>query len=193
MLVVGANPAANLPGAADVLGELELLATIEPFPSETARLADYILPPALAFERPDFTRPYEAYFTVPFAQYTEALLPKPAGVLEDWEILWELAATMGLTLRVGGLNDRAGRRAADLARRCSTASAPAAASRSPTSAGTRTARSSTSTRSSWGRPASTRAASTCSRTTSPPSFARPAPSSRAGRAAPASCGASSAR
>ena len=103
LLVVGANPAANLPGAAEVLGDLELLATIEPFPSETARLADYILPPALAFERPDFTRPYEAYFTVPFAQYTDALLPKPAGVLEDWEILWELAATMGLTLRVGGL------------------------------------------------------------------------------------------
>ena len=103
LLVVGANPAANLPGAAEVLGELELLATIEPFPSETARFADYILPPALAFERPDFTRPYEAYFTIPFAQYTEALLPKPAGVLEDWEILWELAAVMGLTLRVGGL------------------------------------------------------------------------------------------
>jgi anaerobic selenocysteine-containing dehydrogenase len=103
LLVAGANPAANLPGAADVLGQLELLATIEPFPTETARFADYVLPPALAFERPDFTRPYESYFTVPFAQYTDALLPRPEGVLEDWEILWELAAAMDLTLRVGGL------------------------------------------------------------------------------------------
>ena len=103
LLVVGANPAANLPGAAQVLGGLELLATIEPFPTETARLAHYVLPPALAFERPDFTRPYEAYFTAPFAQYTDALLPRPAGVLEDWEILWELAGVLGLTLRVGGM------------------------------------------------------------------------------------------
>ena len=35
-------------------------------------------------------------------------------MLEDWEILWELAAVMGLTLRVGGLTIAPGRRAADL-------------------------------------------------------------------------------
>jgi anaerobic selenocysteine-containing dehydrogenase len=104
LVVVGGNPANAFPGQARVLEalqELELLVTIDPYMTETARLAHYVIAPTLAFERPDDTRGYEHYFSAPFAQYTPALLERPAGVIEDWEFFFHLASEMGLTLQIG--------------------------------------------------------------------------------------------
>lgn len=104
LVVVGGNPATCIPDqerTVDALRRLELLVTIEPFPNETAALADYVIAPALALERPDHTRSYEAYFDRPFAAYTDPVLPAPPGVIEDWAVFYELASRMDLTLRIG--------------------------------------------------------------------------------------------
>jgi anaerobic selenocysteine-containing dehydrogenase len=73
---------------------------VDPFMTETAQLAHYVLPPTLSFERPDHTGWCESMFGAPFAQYTPPILPKAAGVLEDWEIIWEISAEMNLALEL---------------------------------------------------------------------------------------------
>jgi anaerobic selenocysteine-containing dehydrogenase len=104
LVVSGGNPANAFPDRERIVSAmsgLDLLVTIDPWLSETARLADFVIAPALAFERPEDTRGYEHFFDRPFAQYTDALLPRPPGVIEDWEFFFDLASEMGLTLRIG--------------------------------------------------------------------------------------------
>jgi anaerobic selenocysteine-containing dehydrogenase len=105
LVVSGGNPASAIPDPVKTvraLRELDLLVAIDPRRSETAMLADYVIAPALAFERPDHTSFWEMLFSESFAQYTPALLPKPEGVIEDWEVFWGLAVRMGLPLNVMG-------------------------------------------------------------------------------------------
>lgn len=104
LVVVGGNPMAAFPDPARTeaaLRSLDLLVTIDPYPSETAALAHYVIAPTLSLERPDHTRGYELLYTEPFAQWTDAVLPKPPGTVEDWEFFHDLASAMGLTLRIG--------------------------------------------------------------------------------------------
>lgn len=104
LVVSGGNPASCIPDqrrAVEALSSLELLVTVDPYPSETAQLADYVIAPALGLERADHTRPNESWFSEDFGQFTEAVLPKPTGVLEDWEFWLRLGQAMGMTLQIG--------------------------------------------------------------------------------------------
>jgi len=84
------------------LAALELLVVIDPCMTNTARLAHYILPPELQYERPAVSNMNIAYESVirlvPFQQYTEAVSKPPPGaeVLDDALILWELAKRMDI-------------------------------------------------------------------------------------------------
>ena len=105
MVVNGGNPAASVPDQhkmVKALSSLELLVTIDPYMSETAQLAHYVIAPVLHLERPDTTRSYENMFDVSFAQYTPALLPAPDGVIDDWQFFLRLAWAAGNTLQVAG-------------------------------------------------------------------------------------------
>jgi anaerobic selenocysteine-containing dehydrogenase len=104
LVVSGGNPAAAFPDQeriVDALRALDLLVTIDPFPTETAKLAHYVIAPTMAFERADDTRGYEHFFSEPFAQYTAPVLERPGDVIEDWEFFYELASRMGLLLNIG--------------------------------------------------------------------------------------------
>lgn len=104
LIVCGGNPASCIPDQArsiEALRSLELLVTVDPYPSETARLADYVIAPALGLERADHTRPNESWFSEDFGQWTDAVLPRPPGVVEDWEFWLRLGQAMGMTLRIG--------------------------------------------------------------------------------------------
>jgi anaerobic selenocysteine-containing dehydrogenase len=104
LVVSGGNPASAFPDEArivDGLRGLELLVTVDPFPTETARLAHYVIAPTMALERADDTRGYEHFMSEQFAQYTGAVLEKPGDVIEDWEFFFELSMRMGLLLNVG--------------------------------------------------------------------------------------------
>jgi anaerobic selenocysteine-containing dehydrogenase len=105
LIVIGGNPASSIPDqerTVRAFRELELLVTLEPFPTETARLSHYVLAPALAIERPEHTGPLEYHVGAPFAQYAAPVVPAPPGVREDWQYLAGVAAAMGLTLEVAG-------------------------------------------------------------------------------------------
>lgn len=107
LFCIGANPANALPDqryAIEALSALDLLVTSEPVWSETARLADIVFAVKQPFERPDHTQFLEGLgLEIPFAQYTPALVPPPAGsdVVDDWMVYYALAQRLGLQLGLG--------------------------------------------------------------------------------------------
>jgi len=110
LIVDGGNPAnaiAQSDYAERALAALDLLVAIEPFMTETAKLADYVLPPLMMFERPDIpNRDYEAHtLMAPYAQYSEAVIGPPVGseLIDDWRVFWELARRMGHVICFDGV------------------------------------------------------------------------------------------
>ena len=111
LIVDGGNPVNSLPDQRKVvqaLSSLELLVTIDPIMSNTARLSHYILPPRLQYERADLptTRDYETlFFHVPFSQYTPGVAKPPPGseVVDDWYVFWALARRLGRTIVYDGV------------------------------------------------------------------------------------------
>jgi anaerobic selenocysteine-containing dehydrogenase len=87
----------------DAFKKLDLLVTLDPFPTETAKLADYVIAPTMMLERADTTRAYDDWYAGPFAQYTPPILDPNPGTIEDWNFLARVAAKMGLALSIGSL------------------------------------------------------------------------------------------
>lgn len=108
LFVVGGNPLSALPDqrkAVEAFKQLDLLVTIDPVMSNTARLSHYVLPPKILYEREDMTNLFEtAIYPQAFAQHTPSLVPPPAGsdVQDDWYIFWGIAKRLGLTLSLNG-------------------------------------------------------------------------------------------
>jgi len=89
LIVVGANPAVSISDPKKTraaLEHLDLLVTVDPRMTETSELSDYVIAPALPYEKPDIAALTESWGIVPFMQYTPAVLPKPKGVIEDWGV-----------------------------------------------------------------------------------------------------------
>jgi len=111
LFVDGANPVSTIPDQARVeraFGELDLLVTIDPYLTTTARLSHYVLPPKLFFEHADMLsdRTFSGgLLGAPLAQYTPALVPPPEGseLVEDALVFWELSRRMGLPLTFDGV------------------------------------------------------------------------------------------
>ncbi|WP_428311108.1 molybdopterin-dependent oxidoreductase [Hydrocarboniphaga sp.] len=90
LLVSHGNPAASGPGGRRLekaLGGLDLLVSMDPYLTETSRLAHYVLPPTLWIEREGFPIFTMSHTAVPYAQWSEAVVPPPPGVRDDWWIL----------------------------------------------------------------------------------------------------------
>lgn len=108
LFCVGSNPANALPDqryAVKALDSLDLLVTSDVLWSETAKLADVVFAVKQPFERPDHTQFLEGLgLEIPFAQYTPALVPPPAGsdVVDDWMVYFALAQRLGISLSLGG-------------------------------------------------------------------------------------------
>ncbi|WP_380877184.1 dehydrogenase [Sphingomonas sp. DBB INV C78] len=106
LIVHGGNPASSVPDqrhVVDALRKLDLLVCIEPTMGATARLADYVLPPFMQYERPDLPIwPYEymLYPDQPYIRYTPAVAAPPEGaeLVEDAYVFWGLAKRLGLPL-----------------------------------------------------------------------------------------------
>ncbi len=109
LIVHGGNPASAIPEIEKVeraFEHLDLLVAIEPFMSMTARLADYVLPPTLQYERADLPIwVYESLVSpVPYTRYTPAVARPPDGacVRDDHYYFWAIAKRLGLELRLFG-------------------------------------------------------------------------------------------
>ena len=93
LLIVGADPIADFPDAAlarEALEKVESAVVVELFPTETARLADVVLPAAATPEREGTFTNLERRL-----QKLESLLPAPGTAREPWRALASLAGTMG--------------------------------------------------------------------------------------------------
>ena len=101
LLVFGGNPATAIGGTArtvEALRSLELLVSIDPRWSPTGRLADYVIPTRLPFEREDLNISLDGASPLPWVNYAPALLDPPPGVPDDWEVFYDLARIMGVPI-----------------------------------------------------------------------------------------------
>ena len=110
MIVHGGNPVSSVPDqrkVVEALRKLDLLVSIEPNMTPTAKLSHYILPPKLMYERPDL--PLWIWemllYPIPFTRYTEAAAEPPKGseVCDEIQVFWSLAKRMGLQMTVTGV------------------------------------------------------------------------------------------
>lgn len=106
LIVDGGNPGASVPDQAriiDAFRSLELMVTIDPEMTNTARVAHYILPPRLMFEHPNVYGliEYETLlFQRPGQQYAAPAIATPPGadLVDDWYVFWSLAKRLGKQL-----------------------------------------------------------------------------------------------
>ncbi len=110
LLVCGGNPATAIPDQRKVVRafrSLDLLVAVDPFMTATSRLAHYVLPPKLMYERSDMPAPFGrgARFPLSFTQHTDAVVSPPAGseVVDDWYVFWALAKRLGVQIEYRGV------------------------------------------------------------------------------------------
>jgi anaerobic selenocysteine-containing dehydrogenase len=109
LIVSAGNPAAAFPDqakAVQALRALDLLVVADPYMTATARLADYIIPPRMMYERADllFGPAYEMFNPAPFQQYIPPAVDDPPGsaLIDDWRLFWELARRLDTPLSYRG-------------------------------------------------------------------------------------------
>ena len=110
LFVSGSNPAVCLPDqkkAVEALKSLELLVVMDPYMSPTAKLAHYVLPPTMMYERSDLPIAVPGFNigTVSWSQYTPPILKGPEGsdLVEDWYPYWAIAKRLGLKMKFSGV------------------------------------------------------------------------------------------
>lgn len=91
---------------------LELSVAVDVRMSATAKMSDYVIASKLSYEVPGTTKPGEIlahyYFNGwerPYAMYTPRLVDPPEGadLIDMWEVYYELAQRLGLSLTVDGV------------------------------------------------------------------------------------------
>ena len=93
MVIIGSNPAVSAPGAALVrerLSALDFLVVIDFLPSETAQMADLVLPGSMWAEEEGTTTNLEGR-----VQRRRKAMTAPGLAREDWRILCDLARVVG--------------------------------------------------------------------------------------------------
>lgn len=115
LFCLGGNPMMAWPNqrkTLEAMRKLELLVTLDPELSATARLAHYVIASPLTLETPGMTQPAEMLkffgptlgFNRAYAQYAPRVVSPPQGsdLVEEWEFFYGLAQRMGLDLSVVG-------------------------------------------------------------------------------------------
>jgi anaerobic selenocysteine-containing dehydrogenase len=114
LISCGGNPLAAFPDHEQTVRafeRLDLLVQVDPFMSQTAELADYVIAPKMTPEMIGITikiesspKQYATGYGYPadYAQYSGAIVEPPADseVIEDWELFYGLAQRMRLDLTV---------------------------------------------------------------------------------------------
>jgi anaerobic selenocysteine-containing dehydrogenase len=113
LICVGGNPASAWPdqrAVVDALSALDLLVQVDPWMSNTARLADYVIAPTMPLETAEMTQHLDLMtelsigygLAVSYAQYSPAIVAPPAGseVVEEWRFLLDVGRAMGLQLEI---------------------------------------------------------------------------------------------
>ncbi len=110
LIVVGGNPAANIPNPARVqaaLGSLELLVVADVVPTETTALATHVWPTASQLERADLTLIHDTLMPHVMCQYTPAVVERGGDRRPMWWAFGELGRRIGVDVLAGLDLDRA--------------------------------------------------------------------------------------
>lgn len=108
LFVDGGDPLTSLPGqhkARRAMAALDLLVVIDPWLSPTARVAHYVLPPYMQYERPDLSMTVGApMWPGTWVQHTDPVVAPPAGadLVHDWYVFWRIAQRLGRTIELNG-------------------------------------------------------------------------------------------
>ena len=103
LIVLGGNPVQALgdPGKTIPAFEtLDLMITVDPRMTDTAKLSHYVVAPVLPYERHDLTIVNDLSYHLPFAQYAQPIMEAPPGTLPDWELIWGIAKRLGYQLEM---------------------------------------------------------------------------------------------
>jgi anaerobic selenocysteine-containing dehydrogenase len=110
LLNLGGNPGNCVPDQRKMvraLKSLELLVSVEPFMTPTAKLSHYILPPRMFYERADLPMHIfeQVLYPRPYTRYTPQIAPPPADseLCSEWDLLWQLARRLGKQLSFHGV------------------------------------------------------------------------------------------
>ena len=99
LFVSAGNPVLSVPdgGALErAIGELDLFVSLDFYVNETNRHADYVLPTTTLYEREDVPLAFLGFFTQPFIQLSEAVVPPPGEARQEWEIIDAIARRIGV-------------------------------------------------------------------------------------------------
>jgi anaerobic selenocysteine-containing dehydrogenase len=114
LISCGGNPLAAFPDHEQTVRafeHLDLLVQVDPFMSQTAALADYVIAPTMTPEMIGITIKIESSptqyatgygYPADYAQYSDAIVvpPPDSEVIEDWELFYGLAQRMRLDLKI---------------------------------------------------------------------------------------------
>jgi formate dehydrogenase len=99
LFVSAGNPVLSVPNGdelAAAMAELELSVAIDIYRSDTARLADYVLPATTFLEREDLPLPFLSLFTKPYINMTEAVVEPAGEARQEWEIIEGISERIGI-------------------------------------------------------------------------------------------------
>jgi formate dehydrogenase len=99
LFVSAGNPVLSVPDGNSLekaLEQLELCVSLDFYVNETNRHADYILPSPTFYERDDLPLAFLGFYTTPFIQYTDAVVPPAGEAREEWEVIDEIAKRIGI-------------------------------------------------------------------------------------------------
>jgi anaerobic selenocysteine-containing dehydrogenase len=105
LLTVGGNPVLAWPDqikTVRALEQLDLHIAHDIRVSASARVADYVIPSQLSFERPDVPTNVDRWFEQPYVMYTPAVVTPDPEMVDEAGLYIELAKRMGLTLQLPG-------------------------------------------------------------------------------------------
>ena len=97
-IITAANPVVSFPAAnkfKEALEHLEFLAVIDPFLTETAQLADVVLPASTFLEKGGLSYVYGIVFGEPYAMLHHKVIEPVGESWPDWKIWCELGRRMG--------------------------------------------------------------------------------------------------
>lgn len=103
LFVIAGNPVVSAPDGRrtdTALAQLDLMVAVDMYVSETARHADYILPPCGPLQKDHYGLFFGPLAIRNYGDYSPAILDKEEGEKADWEIIAELASA--ITTQRGG-------------------------------------------------------------------------------------------
>jgi anaerobic selenocysteine-containing dehydrogenase len=105
LINIGGNPVVAFPDQdkmVEALDSLELLVSVDVRMAQTAKRSHVVLAPRMCLERDDISNLSEWWYEVPYARYTQALVPPPGDLMDEYAMLWGLAKRLGTSLPLAG-------------------------------------------------------------------------------------------